>query len=170
MVVERTRERAMSRTRRTLTTLTSALVLFGGATMARAAGGDPLPAPTSKRTPAAAEAVYNRGLALAGAGDFAAAERQYREAIGLNPRLAEAWNGLGHSLKKQKRFDESLAAYGEALRLRPDFPLAMQYLGELYVDMGRMAEARELLVKLRPLDEQNADKLAEAIFVGSAKW
>jgi len=145
-------------------TLTIALI-----NTALASGGDPLPTP--KGTPKAnAESAYNEGLALANAGDFAGAEAAYRDAINFNPRLAEAWNGHGHSLKKQKRFDESLAAYDKALQLRPNFPLAMQYLGELYVDLGQMNNARALLAKLRGLDEANANKLAEAIAIGSAKW
>jgi Flp pilus assembly protein TadD len=138
---------------------------------ALAAGGDPLPEPTPKGTPhATSQSVYNQGLALADAGDFASAEGAYRRAIALDPKLAEAWNGLGHSLKKQKRFPEALAAYDQALELRPDFPLAMQYLGELYVEMGQLDKARDLLAKLRPVDQKNADKLAMAIHAGSATW
>jgi tetratricopeptide (TPR) repeat protein len=138
---------------------------------ALAAGGDPLPEPTPKGTPRrTAESAYNQGLALANAGDFLGAEAAYRQAIALDPKLPEAWNGLGHALKKQKRYPESLAAYDRALELRPDFPLAMQYLGELYVETGQVDKARALLVKLRPIDEENADKLADAIFAGTAKW
>ena len=43
-------------------------------------------------------------------------------------------------------------------------------LGELYVDMGRMDEARAMLGKLRQVDEENANKLANAIYLGGAKW
>src|SRR5262245_56326145 len=113
-------------------------------TVALASGSDPLPTPAG--TPGAnAESLFNQGLALATAGDFPGAETAYRRALALNPKLPEAWNGLGHALKKQKRFEESLAAYDHALQLRPNFPLAMQYLGELYVEMGAMDKAGELL-------------------------
>jgi len=150
----------------------SAIVLtLATATTVLAAGGDPLPAPTKKGTPRdAAPSVYNEGLALVDAGDFLGAEAAYRRAIALDPKLPEAWNGLGHALKKQKRYDESLAAYDKALALRPDFPLAMQYLGELYVETKQIDKARAVLAQLRPLDEQNALKLEEAIFVGSVDW
>lgn len=138
---------------------------------ALAAGGDPIEVPTKAKTPhASSEEIYNHGLAVSESGDFVAAESLYREAIALNPKLPEAWNGLGHSLKKQKRYDEAFAAYDEALTLRPGFALAMQYLGELYVETGQIDKARELLAQLRPIDQKNADKLAMAIHAGTSSW
>jgi tetratricopeptide (TPR) repeat protein len=141
------------------------------ATMAQASGGNPLPEPKPELTPGTSpEAIYNRGLARANAGDFVAAEAAYREALRLNDKLPEAWNGLGHALKKQQRYKEALAAYQKALRLRPDFPLAMQYLGELYVQTGQIDKARDLLRRLRQLDQENAYKLEIAINSGSTNW
>lgn len=149
--------------------LLSSLLL---ASRAIAAGGDPLPLPeaTPGATPDAGVRAYNRGLALAGSGDFAAAEGAYRQAVAANPGLAEAWNGLGHALKKQRRFPESLAAYDEALRLRPDYPLALQYLGELYVDMGEVDRARRIQAKLWQIDRDHAETLGAAIVAGSGVW
>ena len=153
------------------TAVALSFLLTCSATGAFAMGGDPLPEPTKSKTPhASSEEVYNHGLALAESGDFMGAERLYREAIAIDPKLPEAWNGLGHALKKQKRYDEALAAYDEALTLRPGFPLAMQYLGELYVETGQIDKARALLAKLRPLDQKNADRLAMAIHAGTANW
>jgi len=139
-----------------------------------ASGGKPLPTRPPK-TPQAtsqksAEQVYNDGLALAGRGDFITAEVRYREAIKLNPKLPEAWNGLGHALKMQRRFDEAVVAYNQALELRPDFPLAMEYLGELYVATGEFDKARDLLSRLQMVDNRHADELALAIKNGSAGW
>ena len=54
-------------------------------------------------------------------------------------------------------------AYQEALRLRPLYPQALEYLGEAYVQLGRLAEAREVLARLKPLDPKEADELAQAI-------
>jgi tetratricopeptide (TPR) repeat protein len=132
-------------------------------------GGDPLPEPSPKGTPSAVS-VYNHGLRLADNGDYLGAEASYRQAIALDATLPEAWNGLGHSLKKQKRFPESLAAYDEALRLRPDFPLALQYLGELYVETGQIGKARQVLAKLMRIDRAHAKTLDAAIDAGSAAW
>ena len=147
------------------------LLSIGFSTIAHANDSNPLPEPTPNGTRhASAESLYNRGLALSKTGDFAGAEAAYRQATTLNGKLPEAWNGLGHALKKQKRYTEALAAYDKALRLRPNFALAMQYLGELYVETGEIEKARELVRRLRPIDRQNADQLELAIFVRSSSW
>jgi tetratricopeptide (TPR) repeat protein len=49
------------------------------------------------------------------------------------------------------------------LRLRPDYPEALEYLGEAYVQMGKLAEAQAVLDRLRPLDPKEAEELAKAI-------
>ena len=155
---------------RTLARLTIALAV-GGLALASAApviaaGDDPVATPTPGHAGdvgPSAESLTNDGLALAKRGEWSAAEKSYREAIALSPSLPEAWNGLGHSLKNQKRFDESLAAYEEALRLRPRYPQALEYMGETYVMMGRYKDAEKVLARLRPLDRQLAAQLESSI-------
>ena len=56
-----------------------------------------------------------------------------------------------------------MKAYLEALRLRPNYALALEYLGHAYVEMGRLDDARGVLARLRPLDPGEADELAQAI-------
>jgi len=80
--------------------------------------------------------------------------------------VPEAWNELGFALRNQARYAEALDAYAEALRLRPSFPEALEYLGEAYVKMGRLDEARRVLDRLRPLDSGRAQELAEVIEKG----
>ena len=80
-----------------------------------------------------------------------------------DPALPEPWNGLGYALRQQRRWDEAVNAYREALRLRPSYPQALEYLGHAYVEMGRLDDARAVLVRLRPLDSREADELAGAI-------
>jgi Flp pilus assembly protein TadD len=142
------------------------------ASAALASGGKPMPTREAKGTPhATKESIYNQGLALAQAGDFAAAEVKYRQAIKLDPSMPEAWNGLGHALKKQHQYKEALAAYDRALALRPNFPLAMEYLGELYVETGQLDKARALEQQLRSQDQtEHADQLALAISSRASGW
>ena len=85
---------------------------------------------------------------------------------GDEPGYPEAWNGLGFALRNQGKYAESLKAYDQALRLRPDYPDALEYLGEAYVKLGRLEDARRVLERLTPLDRERARELSEAIARG----
>ena len=50
--------------------------------------------------------------------------------------------------------------------MRPDFAEALEYLGEAYVKLGRLDDARRMLDRLKPLDPARARELAEAIDKG----
>lgn len=123
------------------------------------------PAPIAPSTPAGSTAddELNRGLRAATAKDWLAAEAAFRKVTQMAPGSAEAWNGLGHALRQQGRYAPSLQAYDEALRLKPDFPEALEYVGEAYVKLGRMDDARRVLDRLRPLDAARATELAKLI-------
>jgi tetratricopeptide (TPR) repeat protein len=133
-----------------------------------AAGADPSPPTVEelRQQPAvdpAALTEYQRGVRARSAKDWRAAEAAFRQAIVQEPTLADAWNELGYALRHLRRYGESVDAYREALRLRPEFPEALEYLGEAYVEMGRLDDARQVLARLRPLDAGRAQELAEAI-------
>jgi tetratricopeptide (TPR) repeat protein len=124
------------------------------------------PAVEGRRQPPAspsAEAEYNRGVRARIARDWPAATDAFRRALSFDRGYADAWNELGYALRHQGRYDESLQAYTEALRLRPEFPEALEYLGEAYVEMGRLDDARRVLTRLRALDTARANELAEVI-------
>ncbi len=116
--------------------------------------------PTASPT---AESEYDRGVRARLSKDWNAAVEAQRSAVALRPAFPEAWNELGFALRNQGRYPESLQAYVEALRLRPNFPEALEYLGEAYVKLGRLADARRVLDRLRPLDVARANELAEVI-------
>ncbi len=116
--------------------------------------------PTASPT---AESEYDRGVRARLSKDWNAAVEAQRSAVALRPAFPEAWNELGFALRNQGRYPESLHAYDEALRLRPNFPEALEYLGEAYVKLGRLADARRVLDRLRPLDVARANELAEVI-------
>lgn len=110
-----------------------------------------------------AEDRYNEARAFVQNKQWGAAEDSYREAIKMRAAFPEAWNGLGYSLRHQKKYEESVRAYEEALRQRPNYPEALEYLGEAYVQMGKIDEAKAVLDRLRPLDPKEAEALAQAI-------
>jgi Flp pilus assembly protein TadD len=124
---------------------------------------DMTPTPPPSGLPQAAEQEYVRGVAATRAKEWSGAAAAFTRAVELDPGYAEAWNGLGYTLRSQGKSTESLRAYGEALRLRPDFPDALEYLGGAYVKMGRLDDARRVLERLERLDPGRARELAEAI-------
>jgi tetratricopeptide (TPR) repeat protein len=146
--------------------LGTAMVLSLGASPSRAAGDDPVPVPKPTSSPSlqtSAALLTNEGLALSNDGDWQGAEEKYRAAIRDDRAIPEAWNGLGHALKMQRRYDGALLAYAEALKLRPDYPKALEYLGETYVALGRLDDARNVLARLEKLDGPLAVRLARSI-------
>jgi tetratricopeptide (TPR) repeat protein len=58
---------------------------------------------------------------------------------------ANAWNYMGFSLRHLKRYGEALAAYEKALKIKPKHKGALEYLGELYLQIGDLEQARAQL-------------------------
>jgi Flp pilus assembly protein TadD len=69
----------------------------------------------------------------------------------------------GRVLAERRDWPTAERKYREALRLRPDDPQALEYLGHAYLAMGRLDDARAVLARLRPLDPREAEELDEAI-------
>ena len=66
---------------------------------------------------------------------------------------ADIYNLLGFSYRKlpQPDLDKSFAAYMMAIELDPDHVGAHEYLGELYIMMGNINKAKEMLFKIETL-------------------
>ena len=86
------------------------------------------------------------------------------QAVALDPSYYEAWNLVGYASRKLSDYPRSLEAYDRCLKLKPDYTAAREYLGEAYVELGKIREAREQLGWLQRLaaDEQ-ASTLASRI-------
>ncbi|KAF0178799.1 MAG: hypothetical protein FD160_2239 [Caulobacteraceae bacterium] len=69
-------------------------------------------------------------------------------AIGPHPDLL---NYRGFASRKLGRFDAAIGYYTAALALNPDHRGANEYLGELYLQLGRVEDARRQLAKLDAL-------------------
>jgi tetratricopeptide (TPR) repeat protein len=86
--------------------------------------------------------------------DLDAAVRELRQAISHNPDAAEAYSVLGRLLGAAGAdAAQVIAAFQEAIRLRPEDPEARNYLGLVYVQTGddeRAIAAFREAVKLRP--------------------
>lgn len=87
-----------------------------------------------------------------------------QRAVQLDSMYHEAWNLVGFTSRKLKNYDGSLAAYQHCLRIKPDFAPAREYLGEAYLEMGRIDDAKKQLAALDPLEApEEARTLSTAI-------
>ena len=82
------------------------------------------------------------------------------------PKNADAWNLKGFSHRKIGAYNASHQAYETALNLDPKHRQAMEYMGELYLTLGKLDAAEALLARLKKACSYNCtyrDMLAKAI-------
>ncbi len=93
------------------------------------------------------------------------AEAAARKAIAANPKLADAHNLLGYSLRWQGQYEAALAAYGKVFEIDPNHLGAHEYIGQAYLKLGNRAKAEEHLAKLKALCGgcEEARDLADAL-------
>ena len=83
-------------------------------------------------------------------------------AVGPHP---DVLNYMGFASRKLGHTDAALAYYNEALRLDPSHLGATEYLGELYIQLGRMDDARRQLARLDGLCAYGCEQREEL-----ARW
>jgi Flp pilus assembly protein TadD len=98
--------------------------------------------------------------------DFKAALAELNGMIDRNVQHADVYNLLGFSLRKTGDYTKALTFYKKALDFDANHKGAHEYLGELYVETGQLAKARDHLATLERLCPQGCeerDDLAMAI-------
>ena len=90
--------------------------------------------------------------------DYASALVELR-GLAEDNQQPDVYNLLGFTLRKTGDFDTSLTYYEKALDLQPDYKAAREYLGELYVDTGKMDKAQEQLASLTQLCPGGCEEL-----------
>lgn len=69
----------------------------------------------------------------------------------INPSNFETYNNLGIALGSQGKFPEAVAAFNQAIQIKPDEPTSYQNLGVAFWSQGRLPEAVTSLQKAREL-------------------
>ncbi len=92
-------------------------------------------------SPTAAQDLFYEGTRRLAAGELAAAEAAFREALRLDPALAEASGNLGLVLDRAGRAAEAEAAYLHALALAPGQGETCTNLGVLWLEQQRLDDA-----------------------------
>jgi Flp pilus assembly protein TadD len=103
--------------------------------------------------------------------EFKAAIADLNGMIDKGVQHADVYNLLGFSLRKSGDVKTAYTFYKKALDFDPEHKGALEYLGELYVETGEMAKAREhvvLLKKLCPNGCEELEDLEKAIAQASA--
>ena len=94
-----------------------------------------------EQDPLQPDALHLLGVALAQAGDLAAAEHSIRQAIAQRDGVAGYWNHLGQVLRSAGRFEAAIAAYRRGSELPGGFIEGSGGLGVLLREHGRAGEA-----------------------------
>lgn len=102
--------------------------------------------------------------------DYSGALSELRD-MAEDTQNADVYNLLGFALRKTGDFKTSLTYYTKALELQPDHKAAHEYLGELYLQIGDAAKAKEqlaILTRLCAAGCEEREDLEKAIDAKSA--
>lgn len=96
--------------------------------------------PASGRQVSKLPPSYDEGMKLIRTGEYAKAREIFEQALREASSNPDVLNMLAYSQRKTGSIDLAIETHKRALRLRPNFPQAREYLGEAYLQ----ASLREL--------------------------
>ena len=109
---------------------------------------------------------YERAVGLVEAGDYEDALRILVDLNQVESGNADVLNMLGYAHRKLGRMEAAFDHYRQALAIEPRHLGANEYLGELYLETGKLEKAEERLAQLAaacPSGCEERDELSEAI-------
>jgi tetratricopeptide (TPR) repeat protein len=89
--------------------------------------------------------------------------KKFVKATEKNPALFQAWGSLGYAYRKVGNYNASLAAYGKALEIQPNYTPAIEYRAEAYLGLNQLDSVKSVYMQLFTMDRPRADELAAAI-------
>jgi tetratricopeptide (TPR) repeat protein len=122
-----------------------------------------------KQAKAAAEAASEAKQAKAqerARRDYEKAREAFTATVQQAPQNHDAWNYLGYTSRKLGHYNDSLAAYDEALRLKADFAEAIEYRAETYLALDRLEDAKGEYMKLF----RDARPMADQLMAAMRQW
>jgi tetratricopeptide (TPR) repeat protein len=118
------------------------------------------------------EDLYNQGLAATQAGDYSKALSCFDQANRIEPDNPDILNMLAHTQRKLDKGDDvmmdvAMENYWKALRIKPDFPEAREYMGETYLLV--LLEQIEKLKSYGPQGKEQLDSLTKSFLDAAEK-
>ncbi len=102
-------------------------------------------------------AHYNFGYALAGQGRMTEAIEQYKQALQINPDLAQPHNAWGNALVNQGKMSDAIEQYRQALQINPDLADASYNWGVTLARQGKANEAVEHFERALQINPDSAN-------------
>jgi tetratricopeptide (TPR) repeat protein len=96
------------------------------------------------------------GMVQAGTGHYEQGVREFRRALDLDPRNADAYSELATTYGAMGRIDLAEATYKKAIELRPDAWWSLKQIGLFYLNQGRYPEAEQYFRKVIQLIPSSA--------------
>jgi tetratricopeptide (TPR) repeat protein len=94
---------------------------------------------------------------------YSKALEEFTDAVSHQPAMYQAWNYIGFANRHLGNYDAALSAYARALELNPSYPDAIEYRGEAYLGLNKIAEAKEAYMTLFRDSRSLADQLMTAM-------
>jgi len=137
-----------------------ALVLFGMLTATSAIGAYPEDEEASDLTQIKQQIEDDRA---------SEAETSLRQMLAEDPKNPDILNLLGYASRKLGRWRASREFYSHALAIDPEHKGALEYMGELELETGDIAAAKELLRRLREQCPDGCEELDDLLLAFSKK-
>jgi tetratricopeptide (TPR) repeat protein len=98
-------------------------------------------------------------------GEFEKSLKDFKNAAKLDPKLYQAYNGMGYAYRKTGDYAAALEMYDQAINLAAPnfFPEAVEYRAEAYLALNRLDDARQAYLDLFAADRKQADLLMAAM-------
>ncbi|HEY2929930.1 tetratricopeptide repeat protein [Piscinibacter sp.] len=102
---------------------------------------------------------FNLAYLFEDAARLGEAERAFRQALELDPKLDRAWYGLGLTLIRLRRFDEAVAALKRNTELQPMSPFGWYQLARVHMDRHEPDQTRRIIRHLQGFEPKVAAQL-----------
>ena len=104
-------------------------------------------------------AQYTRAVKFLEKESYKKAEKALKAYTKSTPEDTDGWNLYAFTNRKLGNYDKAENYYLKALELDPNNKSALEYQGELFVELGRLDEAKNNLEKLKLLCQEGCLEL-----------